>query len=76
MSVLWMSDNRPAAADGCSLCKRPAGGNTPPAGRFRLWCEALSLAWRGTRGLFVGGREGAFSWLVSRVCGALTLTAL
>ena len=22
MSVPWMSDNRPAAADGCSLCKR------------------------------------------------------
>ena len=39
-----MSDNRPAEADGCSLCKCPAGGVLPPAGRFRLWGDALSLA--------------------------------
>lgn len=68
-----MSDNRPAAADGCSLCKRPAGGNTPPAGRFRLWCEALSLAWCGVRGYsWVEGM--VHKWLVLRACGALTLT--
>lgn len=42
-----MSDNRPAAADGCSLCKRPVGGVLSPAGRFRLWGDVLSLAWRG-----------------------------
>ena len=62
MSVPWMSDNRPAAADGRSLCKRPAGGNTPPAGRFRLWGGVFSLAWRGARGLFVSGK-------VVRLCG-------
>ena len=44
MSVLWMSDNRPAAADGCSLCKRPAGGVLPLAGHFRLRGDVLSLA--------------------------------
>lgn len=59
-----MSDNRPAAADGRSLCKRPAGGNTPPAGRFRLWGDALSLAgcaaisWVEGKGRFRGWCRG------------------
>ena len=39
-----MSDKRLSVSDGRSLCKRPAGGNTPPAGRFRLWGDVLSLA--------------------------------
>lgn len=52
-----MSDNRLAAADGCSLCKRPVGGVLPPAGRFRLWGGVFSLAWRGVAlGYFVGGK--------------------
>lgn len=75
MSVLWMSDNRPAAADGRSLCKRPAGGNTPPAGRFRLWGDSLSLARRCCAAISLV--EGMVrKWLVLSVCGALTLTAL
>lgn len=64
-----MSDNRPAAADGCSLCKCPAGGVLPPAGHFRLWGDALSLAGCAAISWV---EEGAFSWLVSRVCGVLT----
>ena len=56
MSVPWMSDNRLSEADGCSLCKCPAGGVLPLAGHFRLWGDVLSLAWCGARGLFVGGR--------------------
>lgn len=45
-----------------ALCKRPAGGVLPLAGRFRLWGGVFSLAWCGTRGLFVGGK-------VVRLCG-------
>lgn len=69
-----MSDNRLSVADRCSLCKRPVGGVLPLAGRFRLWGGALSLAWRGARGLFRGWKGGVSVWLVLRVCGVLTLT--
>ena len=51
-----MSDNRLSVTDGCSLCKCSVGGVLPLAGRFRLWGDVLSLAYRGARGLFVGGR--------------------
>ena len=57
-----MSDNRLSVTDGHSLCKCPAGGVLPPAGRFRLWGDALPLAYRGARGLFVSGK-------VVRLCG-------
>ena len=71
MSVPWMSDNRPAAADGRSLCKCPAGGVSPLAGRFRLWGDALSLAGCAA----ISWVEGmVHKWLVLRACGALTLT--
>lgn len=70
-----MSDNRPAAADGRSLCKRPAGGVLPPAGRFRLWGGVFSLARRCCAAISLV--EGMVrKWLVLRACGALTLTAL
>lgn len=73
MSVLWMSDNRPAAAGGCSLCKCPVGGVLPPAGRFRLWGSVFSLARRCCAAIsWVEGM--VHKWLVLRVCGALTLT--
>lgn len=59
MSVPWMSDNRLSVTDGCFLCKCPVGGVLPLAECFRLWGDVLSLAWRGARVLFVGGRDGA-----------------
>lgn len=51
-----MSDNRLSVTDGHSLCKCPAGGVLPLAGRFRLWGDALSLV-----------RLWAISW-VERWC--------
>lgn len=71
MSVPWMSDNRPAAADGRSLCKCPAGGVSPLAGRFRLWGDALSLAGCAA----ISWVEGMVrKWLALRACGALAAT--
>ena len=68
-----MSDKRLSVTDGCSLCKCPVGGVLPPAGRFRLWGDALSLARRGARGYsWVEGM--VHKWLVLLVCGALTAT--
>lgn len=65
MSVPWMSDNRPAAADGCSLCKCPVGGVLSPAGRscllgrFRSRGVRLFRGWKD--GVFVAGVEGLWS---------------
>ena len=58
MSVPWMSDNRPAAADDRSLVRVPC-----------RWCVATGGALssvgrgafaRGVCGSFVGGRRGVF----------------
>lgn len=57
-----MSDNRPAAADDRSLVRVPCRWCVATGGRFRLWGDALSLAYRGARGLFVSGK-------VVRLCG-------
>lgn len=64
-----MSDNRPAAADDRSLVRVPC-----------RWCVATGGALSSVSGVFsLAGcaaiswvEEGAFSWLVSRVCGVLT----
>lgn len=58
-----MSDNRLSVTDGHSLCKCPAGGVLPLAGRFRLWGDVLSLAYRGVR-LFRGWK----GWCISGWC--------
>lgn len=68
-----MSDNRLSVTDGHSLCKCPAGGVLPLAGRFRLWGGLFSLAWRCCAA--ISWVEGMVrKWLVLRVCGVLTLT--
>lgn len=47
-----------------ALCKCPVGGVLPLAGRFRLWCDALSLAgcaaisWVEGKGRFRGWCRG------------------
>ena len=73
MSVPWMSDKRLSVTDGCSLCKCPAGGVLPLAGRFRLLCDVLSLARRCCAA--ISWVEGMVrKWLALRACGVLAAT--
>lgn len=58
-----MSDNRLSVTDGHSLCKCPAGGVLPLAGRFRLLCDVLSLARRCCAAI-----RGWKGWCISGWC--------
>lgn len=73
MSAHRVRVHRLSAADGCSLCKCPAGGVLPPAGHFRLLCDVLSLARRCCAA--ISWVEGMVrKWLALRACGVLAAT--